>query len=160
MIAVEAAWRRWYPLAREKARRLLGSGGDADDVAQEVFLRFWREGMAEAPTRTASAWLYKTTTRLSIDRLRELRSRNDHEAALGDLPAAGAPDEQLAVRQELQGIAESVPVAELEVAILHRVDRLDQGEIAEVVGITTRTVRRLLGRFDRRLAELRGGGAR
>lgn len=156
MIAVEDAWRRWYPIAREKARRVLGNG-DADDVAQEAFVRFWRAGLVEIDARRASKWLYRTTTRLSIDRLRERESREGHEAVAGGPKRTGGPDDVMVVRVELQRIAASVPDAELEVAILHRVDRLGQAEVAEVLGITSRTVRRLLDRLDQRLAELRRG---
>ena len=38
--------------------------------------------------------------------------------------------------------------AELEAAILNRVDRLSHPEVAEVLGVSERTVRRLLTRFD------------
>jgi RNA polymerase sigma-70 factor (ECF subfamily) len=157
MIAVEDAWRRWYPIAREKARRLLGGPEDADDVAQEVFVRFWRAGLVTTDPRRASAWLYRTTTRLCVDRLRERRSRERKES-VGTAPSpADGPDERLVLRRELVRLADSTPTAELEVAILHRVDRLSQAEVAQVVGTTERTVRRLLTRFDKRLAEFRGG---
>jgi DNA-directed RNA polymerase specialized sigma24 family protein len=42
------------------------------------------------------------------------------------------------------------------VAVLCRVDGLTQPEAAQVGGISERTVRRLLGRFDARVAALQG----
>lgn len=155
MMAVEDAWRRWYPIAREKARRVLGAPDDAEDVAQEAFVRFWKAGLCGAEPRRASAWLYRTTTRLSIDRL---RARAPY-VALEDVPDKPDPaepaDEILVLRRELLRLAASVPDAELEVAILHRVDHLGQAEVAEVAGITDRTVRRILRRLDQRLEQLR-----
>lgn len=155
MMAVEDAWRRWYPVAREKARRVLGCPGEADDVAQEAFVRFWKAGMVGTEPRRASAWLYRTTTRLSIDRLRARAPHVTLDAIAEEPDPAGPADQLLVLRRELQRIAASVPDTELEVAILHRVDRLGQAEIAEVAGITDRTVRRLLRRLDERLEELR-----
>lgn len=160
MSSLEDAWRRWYPIAREKALRVLDCPGDAEDVAQEAFVRLWRTGMVEAEPWRASAWLYRTATRLSIDRLRESRPL-EGLAALERAPAETDPaDRQVALRQELRQLAAAVPEEELEVAILHRVDRLDQPEVAKVVGISERSVRRLLGRLDRRLERLRRGEER
>ena len=44
------------------------------------------------------------------------------------------------------------PPEEVEAAILSRVDGLNHQEIGEVLGISERTVRRLLARIDARLA--------
>jgi RNA polymerase sigma-70 factor (ECF subfamily) len=157
MIAIEDAWRRWYPIAREKALRVLDLPGEAEEVAQEAFVRLWQTGMVEAEPYRASAWLYQTTTRLSIDRLRSERCRNAAELAVRMLAPTAANEDRPAARQELARLASEIPEAELEVAILHRVDRLDQGEVAKVLGVTERTVRRMLTRLERRLEQLRGG---
>jgi RNA polymerase sigma-70 factor (ECF subfamily) len=157
LIAIEDAWRRWYPIAREKALRVLERPGEAEDVAQEAFVRLWQTGMAESEPQRASAWLYRTTTRLSIDRLRAERCRNGAEAAIRALAPPPVIEDRSAARHELERLASLIPEAELEAAILHRVDRLDQGEIAKVLGVTERTVRRLLNRLERRLEQLRGG---
>ena len=157
MIALEDAWRRWYPIAREKALRVLACPVDADDVAQEAFVRLWRAGMVETEPGRASAWLYRTTTRLSIDRLRAARSRSRVEGAAGLMKPTAIDDERLPWREQFERLASEIPEAELEAAILHRVDRLDQEEIAKVLGITDRTVRRLLSRFEKQLERLGRG---
>ena len=57
------------------AYRMLGTGADADDMVQEAWLRWQREdrGNVENP----KAWLASTTTRLCIDRLRELKRKRE-----------------------------------------------------------------------------------
>jgi RNA polymerase sigma-70 factor (ECF subfamily) len=55
----------------------------------------------------------------------------------------------------LRQVAARVPAEELECALLDRLDGLTQVESAEVLGVSERTVRRMLTRFDERLASLR-----
>ncbi len=58
-------------------------------------------------------------------------------------------------RSATRSLASSVPADELAVAVLCRVDGLPQPEAATVLGLSERTVRRMLGRFDERSASLR-----
>jgi RNA polymerase sigma-70 factor, ECF subfamily len=147
------AFRCYMPLLSRRCRRVLGDGQEADDVAQETFIRFWQRGMAEAPAPQAIAWLYKTGTRLAIDRLRS-RARRQH---LHDRPEeiAASPSDALSARRMCERLAATAAAADLEVAVLARVDGLDQSEVATVLGITDRTVRRALARFDEQVAHLR-----
>jgi RNA polymerase sigma-70 factor (ECF subfamily) len=153
---VEVTYRRYFPLIREKCRRMLDDGAEADDVAQETFVRFWQSSKNGGDTRSATAFIYKTCTRLAIDLIREKKSRPRKDSELLAL-AATAPgaDDALSVRRQLQELADQLPAGELEVALLSRLDRLTHGEIAAVLGVSDRTVRRGLARFDERVAALR-----
>jgi RNA polymerase sigma-70 factor (ECF subfamily) len=153
---VEATYRRYFPLIREKCRRMLGDAAEADDVAQETFVRFWQSGLGASDARRTTAFIYKTCTRLAIDRMRERARRPGSDAELPLLPLPGAgTDEALAVRRQLLVLSRELPAGELEVALLSRLDRLTQQEIAAVLGVSDRTVRRSLTRFDERVAALR-----
>lgn len=137
-------------MIREKCARMLGDREEAQDVAQETFLRFWREGLAPAEAPVATAWIYRTATRLVLDRLRRRRLQDSlfpAEAEQGACLEGG-----FAARRELARLSREVPRAELEAAVLHRYDRMGQKEVAEVLGTSERTVRRLLERFDSRRA--------
>ncbi|WP_246793959.1 sigma-70 family RNA polymerase sigma factor [Burkholderia perseverans] len=57
------------------AYRMLGSHAEAEDVVQDAWLR-WQAG-ATAALREPAAWLTTVVTRLSIDRLRALRTERD-----------------------------------------------------------------------------------
>ncbi len=109
--------------------------------------------MAEAPAPQAIAWLYKTGTRLAIDRLRARARRQQ----LHDQPqeTASSPSDAFSARRLCERLAATAAAADLEVAMLARVDGLDQSEVATVLGITDRTVRRALARFDEQVAHLR-----
>jgi RNA polymerase sigma factor (sigma-70 family) len=102
------------------------------------------------------AWLYRTSTRVAIDHLRQQKARHRLlEAAIlpSEMPALG--EEVLLFRRMLARLATAIPAEELEVVILGRLDRLTQVEIAAITGISERTVRRLLQRFDARVQPLK-----
>jgi len=155
----EAAYRRVFPLVLAKCRRMLRGHADAADVAQEVFLRLWKQRELIQDPQALTAWLYQTSTRLVIDRAR--RNTLSRESLLYlQTVALGEDDlrheERLVSRQDLRSVVDAVPEKELEAAILNRLDRLTHPEVAEVMGVGERTVRRLLTRFDERASALRG----
>ena len=59
--------------------RMLGSRAEAEDIVQEAWLRWNRAASTEI--RAPKAWLITATTRLCIDRLRQLRA--DRESYVG-----------------------------------------------------------------------------
>lgn len=152
--SIEVAYARYFPLIRDKCRRMLGDHALAQDVAQDTFLRLWREA---APLDEAQrlAWIYKTATRLAIDKLRE-RARRPSEAHAEPVAAASGADELLAARAWLQRVVRQFPERELSVLIMTRIDRMTQPEIAQALGLSERTVRRSLETAERRAAKLRG----
>lgn len=156
---VTAAYRQYFPLLQHKCARALGDAAEAEEVAQETFIRLWRSGMARRPVGEVVPWLYRVSTRLLIDRLRARQRRQPLEmsAALQDTTAHPAPsiESVLQVRQRLQSLASSLPAEELEVALLHRLDGLTQQEIGEVTRLSDRTVRRILTRLEARLGPWR-----
>ena len=63
---VEAYQRPVYNLAY----RMLGSAGDAEDAAQEVFLRAYSHLESYDPARKFSSWILSIASHFCIDRLR------------------------------------------------------------------------------------------
>jgi RNA polymerase sigma-70 factor (ECF subfamily) len=150
------AYARFLPPIQAKCRRLLGCSSAAEDVAQEAFLRLWKSGVREgSDTRTVIAWLYRTSTRLAIDVLRSSGKLEVPSLAAHDLPCATDLAACAEARAAIVSVAGSVPEAELAAVILCRVDGLSRPEAATVLGVSERTVRRMLVRFDERIALLR-----
>ena len=83
MTAFETLVARKTPVVIAIARRIVGDGEDARDVAQMVFLRVWEQLARYDETWSFNTWLYRITTNLSIDFLRSSRSRERaHTATL------------------------------------------------------------------------------
>jgi RNA polymerase sigma-70 factor (ECF subfamily) len=154
--ALDRFFQEVFPVIRAKCTRMLGDTEEAADIAQETFLRLWGSPVAREPRAARLKWIYQTSTRLAIDRLR--RRRLGVEVA--GLDGADAPGERAsadavaAARQELARLGAALSPDELEVVILSRHDRMTQEEVAEVTDRSSRSVRRILARADRRLAEL------
>ena len=156
MVDVDAVYRRYFSLIREKCRRMLPDAAEADDVAQETFVRLWRAKLRDDDPRTVTAWIYRTSTRVAVDRLRKRAARIGLDEALDRLASVPpGPDEALAIRRTLELISKALPPQELEIAVLHRLDGLTQAQIAEVAQVSDRTVRRFLERLERRVETLR-----
>jgi RNA polymerase sigma factor (sigma-70 family) len=151
------AYRRLLAPVRAKCRRLLGQTAAAEDAAQEAFARLLSSGPpldGSSDTRTIMAWLYLTATRISMDVLRQKRGAVDLDA-IEHVACSARPDDVVAARSSIAALSNEVPAEEVEAALLARVDGLSQPEVALVLGVSERTVRRLLTRFDERAAELR-----
>ena len=119
-------------------------------------MRLWKHRELVEDHHALTAWLYRTSTRLVIDRARQRALSAENLAHLhGLLQGPADSEERFASRQKLRSVLASYPAAELEAAILNRVDRLTHPEVAEVMGVGERTVRRLLGRFDERAGVLK-----
>jgi RNA polymerase sigma-70 factor (ECF subfamily) len=132
----------------------LGSTPDAEDVAHETLVRLWQSELdfgAGGDARTVMAWLYRTCTRLAIDVLRRRRRTTDADddgLVEERLPCAMRLEEAVVAKSVILTLHARVPNEELEAAILCRVDGLSHVEAGEVLGVSERTVRRLLERFD------------
>jgi hypothetical protein len=84
MIAFEAARPAMFGIAY----RMLGTHSDAEDVLQDVFLRW--SGVDQSMIRNATAWLITACTRRSIDMLRSVaRARTDYVGPWLPEPLAG-----------------------------------------------------------------------
>ena len=73
VIAILAAvllWAAPAASARGETASLLLACNEAQDVAQETFIRLWKSGLDLEDARRVAAWVYRTATHLSVDRIR------------------------------------------------------------------------------------------
>ena len=139
------------------ARRLVRDADAAEDAVQEAFLRFLPSAERGAAPEKASAWLYRVTHNLCLDRIRkETRMIGieaiDPAAAPGPSPAEAAERAELKTRvDELLGA-----LSENQRAVL--VLKIQEGksyrEISEITGLSAGNVGFLIHRGLKKMAEL------
>ena len=154
---IPAVYRRLLAPIRAKSRRMLGDGAAAEDVAQEAFVRLLQSqsDFAEIPDeRALVAWVYRTTTRLALDVIRQ-RKRGASSGDVDAVPCGVGLDLALEAKRAIQSLSDTTPPDELEAAVFCRVDGMSHPQAAAVLNVSERTVRRLLDRFDERTRALR-----
>jgi RNA polymerase sigma-70 factor, ECF subfamily len=147
---IEGLFRIYSRRLRQRAGSILGDGDAADDVVQEVFLR----ALATAPELSGEgspvAWLYRVTTNLCLNRLRD-DARHRRLLSTG-LAAAAHPDAEPAVETALtaRALMRRVPSDLQAIAVYYFVDDMSQEEITSIVGLPRRTVGYRLEQFRSR----------
>ena len=137
--------------------RMLGNNSDAEDIAQQVFVRVWKSAKRYIPRAKFTTWLLKITRNLVFNELRR-RSRhaqvslqsetNEEERPIRD-DHATAPDASL-LEQELQKAIDAaianLPETQRLAVILRRYEELSYEEIAETLDQSVSAVKSLLFR--------------
>lgn len=123
------------------ALRILGNRADAEDVAQETFLRLHRRGIQFESDASLAAWLYRVAVNLCLDRTRARKP----SAELRDLRSPGISAESAAIRQQSRDILlaalEELPARERAAVVLREIEGLETPEVAEILGVAEATVR-------------------
>ena len=127
-----------------RALQLLADPEEARDATQEVFVRVMGAGGVSADP-TSTVWLYRVTTNLCLNRLRD---RSRQEALLAskysvDMEVRAAGETRAIVAQVLARVPEELQ----DVAIYFFVDGLTYDEIAPMLGVSRRTVSNRLSEF-------------
>lgn len=137
--------------------KMLGSIDDAEDLAQQVFVRVWRSAPRWKAKAQFTTWLMTITRNLVFNEVRR-RSRakfvsidEENEVGPRDLP-----DEQGMTPKDEVGLAElqdkideaiqMLPEQARMALILRRYDEMPYEEIAEVIGTTVPAVKSMLFR--------------
>ena len=85
--AFETVFKRYYPLVYQLAYRCTGQRDEADDIAQEAFVRFYRTPPRATSDQERRAWLCRVATNLGLNALRSRARRLSYEGkALGSEP--------------------------------------------------------------------------
>lgn len=146
--------------------RMLNDPVEAEDLAQQVFIRVWKSAPRWEPTAKFTSWLYTILRNLVFN---ECRRRARHPAQ--SIDAATGDDEQprqfadehvkapdtIVLDAEMQDAVEraiqELPEAQRMAVIMRRYQDVSYEEIAEVLGLTVPAVKSLLFRARSDLRE-------
>lgn len=135
------------------AYRMLGRVSEAEDMVQEVWLRWQKQD--EAAITAPKAWLVSTMTRLCIDQLRSARRQREDYYGIWlpePLMASGAPspDEAAELADSLtmafMVMLESLEPSERAIFLLREVFSYDYADIATIVGKSEANCRQIVSR--------------
>lgn len=135
------------------ARRMLGNDAEAEDVAQEAFLRLWRHADRWQPGRARiSTWLYRVTSNLVIDRHRSVRPTTMPE--LPEIPVSavqGREMEEEDLSRHVDRALQDLPERQRMALTLFHFEELPMAEVAEMMDASVEAVESLLARGRRAL---------
>ncbi|MFC9630802.1 RNA polymerase sigma-70 factor [Streptomyces mirabilis] len=153
------------PVLMGVAYRMLGRVADAEDVVQEAWLRW--SGADRTEVREPRAYLVRIATRLAVDRLRQVRSRNEayvgpwlpepYVTDFGDTAPDTAERAVLAdsVSLAVLVVLESLSPLERAVFVLREAFGYPYADIAAVLDRGEPAVRQLAGRARKHVEERR-----
>ena len=144
-------------------RELLAGREDAEDVAQETYLRLVRAGTALQSEMHIRAAMFRAATNLAYDRFRQQRTHGrQDDAAIVDLRDEAPPAERVVAMEQALRVVErtllALPPRCRQVFLLRTFHEWGYETIAERLGIGKRTVEReMQTALDACQRELRGG---
>jgi RNA polymerase sigma-70 factor (ECF subfamily) len=162
--AIQALVARKLSRVLALAERMLGDPAEAEDVAQETFLRVWRHAPRwQTGVARFDTWLHRVTLNLCYDRLR--RRREQPTADPPDQPDPGpAPDRGLHaqdVGRRVGQALQALPHRQREAIVLCHYQELGNIEAAALMGVSVEALESLLSRGRRALrgalADIAGG---
>jgi RNA polymerase sigma-70 factor (ECF subfamily) len=163
--AFRALFRRYGPLAKGLAYKVVRQPFMAEEIVQEAFLALWRDpGSYREDRGSFRAWLLAAVHHRAVDMVR----REEAQRRRGQEQQAEAYEEDFAdsvadrvdlaeTKERVRGALEDIPAAQRQILELMYFEGKSQSEIADALGLPLGTVksRTLLGM--RRLRLVLGG---
>jgi RNA polymerase sigma-70 factor (ECF subfamily) len=154
--AARALLGRHLPRILNLSRRMLGGQAEAEDVAQEVFLRVWTHAARWKPGAAKfETWLHRVAINLCYDQLRKKRPANIDAVPEPVDPAPG-PAAQLFQSQlgaAVDAALNTLPERQKEAIVLCHHQGLTNIDAAEIMSVSVEALESLLARGRRSLRE-------
>jgi len=155
--ALGVLYSKYAPAIYAHCRRLLQSSAAARDATQEAFVRVLSKGIV-LPSEESEAvrYLYRVSINVCLNTLRQTASHHRAAPAL----AVGSPlhersaEAGLASREFVHAVLARCKDGDAQVAIMHYLDGIPQVEVAQLLGITRRSVFNRLRKLSRIADEL------
>jgi RNA polymerase sigma-70 factor (ECF subfamily) len=148
-------WADYGPRLLLFARQQTPALGDAEDLVQEAFVRYWKARQTDAAL--TPALMFTLVKRAAIDLARRDESRRTRETEVWSLaevePLFDTPAEDRERKELLATALQALPAAQREVLVLKTWGGLTFDEIGETLGVSPHTA---ASRYRYGLQQLRG----
>ncbi len=136
--------------------RMTGNGADADEVAQEAFLRIWTRADSWQSDRVRfTTWLFRIARNLAIDRHRRRRETNDEdlEQIVDETPDTAHTIDAERRRKMMQNAIAQLPERQRTALVLCHFDGMSNPDAAAVLDVSVDALESLLSRARRSLKD-------
>jgi RNA polymerase sigma-70 factor (ECF subfamily) len=146
--------------------RTIGRDADAEDLAQDVFVRVYRSAPRYQPTAKFSTWLYTIARRVCLNHARaqtfrrwfSLAGDDDQDDPPNDPPDPRTPDplidmERRELRRVVAQAVASLPERLRFAVVLRRYEELSYEEIAQILGCSVTAAKLRVHRANAILAD-------
>ncbi len=152
----EEVVRRTYRQVYTQALRLVTDRKDAEDVAQDAYLRVFRALKGFRGDAQFETWLYRIVANAAMSHLRRRQRFGDvlaepEDAPLPEIPSSARTDDQAVDRRVLEDALNALPASLRTVVVLKDVYGLSCQEIGDQIGVSEGAVKVRLHRARRRL---------
>jgi RNA polymerase sigma-70 factor (ECF subfamily) len=138
------------------ALRILGDASLAEDMAQEAFIRLWKQAPKWQPKAQIRTWLHRVTHNLCVDYLRKQKRYSDDEVPEMADPAPNALElkAQRQLGDKVTEALQKLPARQRIAISLVHFEECGNMEAAAIMDISVEALESLLARGRRKLKEL------
>lgn len=152
---ISSLYRRYGDMVLSRCRTLLRDEADAQDAAQDVFLKAHRYRAEFRGDASPSTWLFRIATTTCLNQLRSRRRRPEDALDDPDLLTCwhSSALDQIATRQLLRMLLREQDERTQACLIYHYVDGMTHEEAGEMLGISGAAVRKRISTFRHSLPQ-------
>lgn len=151
-------YNEYYPLVHRICLRYTKNRDEAEDLAQEVFLKVHGSYRGFEGNAQPSTWLYRVTVNHCLDHLRWRKRQGELLSAFADEMSERRPQESTAdhpTKRLFSKLLENLDEGNRQVVMLRFEVGLTHEEIAEICGVSRVAITKRLARFQSRVQSLR-----
>lgn len=151
---------RYEPVVAATVRGMLGPGDEAEDVAQETFIRFWRSIGAFRGDSSLKTYLTRIAINLSLNALKRRKRRQGRivPESVDEMAIAGGDDRHRVDRDDTRAVVraglERLDEKHRAVVLLRMIEGFSTAETAEILELPQGTVLSRLSRGMTKLEEI------